>query len=266
MSGSAKGQLLPAPLSVRRGIPFYHEKSEAEFSADVYERYDELVGRQTALHLADELHHAYPFQPLQDYIYRFLPAADELAVADIGCSVGRLIGAAAAARPGWDCYGLDLSYQMLRQANDYWTKGETLRPNLIRYGWGTPHLAGRKLSNLRFALAKGEQLPFPDGSLDVLFNTFLIDRLPGPFAAFGEWARVLRPGGRLIVVSPLNFLQPEGWRAAHPPVKILSYLQRQGWEVVDWTDPLLLDEPMDVRGNLVRWSCVAFVVDKPLSP
>lgn len=263
MPGLPHGSLLPPAPSSRKGIPFYYEKSEAEFSADVYERYDELVTRQTALHLADELHGHYPFQPLQDYISLFLPTDEHLAVADIGCSVGRLIGDIAGANPIWDCYGVDLSYQMLRQAKEYWAKGETLRPNLIRYGWDTPELAGRELSNLHFALAKGEHLPFPDGSLDVLFNTFLIDRLPGPFTAFQEWARVLKPGGLLVVVSPLNFLLPEGWRSAHPPVKILSYLQDQGWQVEDWTDPLSLEEPMDVRGNLVRWSCVGFVVRSP---
>ena len=259
-----KGRLLPDPSSSRRGIPFYHAKTEAEFSADVYERYDELVTRQTGLHLADQLHGRYPFQPLQNYIAGFLPTTGhQVAIADIGCSVGRLIGDIATAHPAWDCYGIDLSYQMLRQANEYWIKGSTLRPNLIRYGWDTPELKGHALTNLHFALAKGEQLPFPDASLDVLFNTFLIDRLPGPFAAFKEWARVLKPGGRLIVVSPLNFLQPDGWRSAHPPVKILSYLQSHGWETEDWTDPLLLEEPMDVRGNSVRWSCVGFVAHKP---
>lgn len=258
-----KGKLLPPAPSSRRGIPFFYEKSEAEFNADVYERYDELVTRQTALHLADGLHGTYPFQPLKDYIYQYLPSGKGLYVADIGCSVGRLIGDLATGNPSWDCYGIDLSYQMVRQANDFWVKGKTLLPNLIRYGWGTPKLSGQNLNNLRFALAKGEDLPFPDASLDVLFNTFLIDRLPSPFAAFKEWARVLKPGGRLIVVSPLNFLQPDGWRIAHPPVKIMAYLQREGWDIENWTDPLVLEEPMDVRGNLVRWASIAFVASKP---
>jgi len=174
-----KGRLLPDPSSSRRGIPFYHAKTEAEFSADVYERYDELVTRQTGLHLADQLHGRYPFQPLQNYIAGFLPTTGhQVAIADIGCSVGRLIGDIATAHPAWDCYGIDLSYQMLRQANEYWIKGSTLRPNLIRYGWDTPELKGHALTNLHFALAKGE-------------------------------------------------------------------------------------EPMDVRGNSVRWSCVGFVAHKP---
>lgn len=262
MANLPEGRLLPPAPSSRRGIPFYYEKSEAEFKADVYERYDELVTRQTALHLADELHGAYPFKPLRKYISRHLPHGERLTVADIGCSVGRLIGDLAADNPSWTCYGIDLSYQMVRQANDFWVKGQTLRPNLIRYGWGAPELPGQNLTNLHFALARGECLPFPDASLDVLFNTFLLDRLPSPLAAFGEWDRVLKPGGRLIVVSPLNFLQPDGWRTAHPPVKISTYLQQQGWIIEDWTDPLPLEEPMDARGNAVRWACVAFVALK----
>ena len=248
-----------APISVRRGIPFYHAKSEAEFRQDVYERYDELVTRQTALHLADTLHGGYPFQPLLDYLLHWLPIGNALAASDVGCSVGRLAGELARRHPGWQLTGIDLSYQMLRQGNDYWTKGETLHPNLIRYGFGTPALTTSPLPNLSFALAKAESLPFADASQDLLVNTFLLDRLPDPFAGLREFRRVLRPGGRLIAVTPLNFLTATGWREAHPPVKLFQWLLANDWEVLDWTDPLVLREPMDARGNSVLWNCVAFV-------
>lgn len=260
MPATLFGQLLPPPLTTRRGIPFYHEKTEEEFKEDVYERYDELVTRQTALHLADELHGGYPFQPILDYLQNWLPKAEKLAVADLGCSVGRLAANVAQAHANWDVYGLDLSYQMLRQANDYWVSGETLRPNLVRYGWGTPPLTGHQLSNLHFALARAERLPFATASLDIIINTFLIDRLPSPISVFAEWRRVLRPGGRIITVTPLNFLRSDSWRSAHPPVKILQQLEKQGWQLLDWTDPLPLLEPMDARGNGVNWQSLAFVL------
>lgn len=263
MPESDFGRLLPEPISVRRGIPFYYSKSETETAEDVYERYDALVTRQTALHLADELYSKYPFAPLLDYVKTWLPASDQpLAVADLGCSVGRIAAMLAQEHPKWDVYGMDLSYQMLRQARDFWTQGTNLRPNLIRFGWGTPELVGQELGNLHFALSRAEELPFPDASLDVIINTFLIDRLPGPYSAFAEWQRVLKPGGRLITVSPLNFLQPDSWRVAYPPVKILDYLRQAGWTLEDWTDPLLLEEPMDARGNLVNWHCLAFVLER----
>ena len=258
------GHLLPPPLSVRRGVLFYYAKGEDEFRQDVYERYDELVTRQTALHLADALHGGYPLQPLLDYVLRQLPAGAGLAFADVGCSVGRLAAELATRHPDWDGYALDLSYQMLRQGRDYWTLGKEIRPNLLRYGWGTPRLSGQRLPNLHFALARGERLPFADATLDVLINTFLLDRLPNPLTVFAEWGRVLRPGGTLVVVTPLNFLDPAGWRAAHPPVKVLSHVRQQGWELVDWTDPLPLREPMDARGNAVHWSTVALTLRRPL--
>ena len=263
MSNSIFGSLLPTPLLERRGVPFYHDKTEKEFSDDVYERYDIYVNRQTALHLADELYGRYPLQELKDYLFRFLPTSAGLRVADIGCSVGRLIGDIALSRPEWDCYGIDYSYQMLRQAQRYWNAGETITPNLYRYGWGAPALTGSALRNMHFALAKAETLPFPDASLDFLFSTFLIDRLGNPFGALAEWARVLRPGGQLLIVSPLNFLDPTAWRQAHPPIKVLTKLQTLGWELEDWTDPLSLREPMDARGNYVGWQCIAAAFRKP---
>lgn len=255
--------LLPSPISTRRGIPFYHAKTEAEFNDDVYERYDSLVARQTALHLCDDLHGGYPFQPLLDYIRRWFPDSSEpLALADLGCSVGRLAGEIARQHPAWSVYGIDLSYQMVRQATDVWTRGSAPPPNLVRCGWGTPSLPTHQLENLQFALAKAEALPFPDASLDLVLNTFLLDRVPDPMAAFNEWHRILKPGGRVIAVSPLNFLEPDGWRKFHPPVKILQALQARGWNLVDWTDPLMLEEPLDARGNAVKWKTVGMVFDR----
>lgn len=252
-----------SPFSTRRGIPFYHAKTEAEFSDDVYERYDTLVTRQTALHLCDDLHGGYPFQALLDYVLSALPVGDApLTVADLGCSVGRLAGEIALRHPDGEVYGIDLSYQMVRQATDVWTRGISAAPNLVRFGWGTPDLPVHQLENLHFALARAEKLPFPDASLDVVLNTFLIDRVPDPLAAFAEWKRVLKPGGRVIAVTPLNFLNGDGWRKYHPPVRLLTALQQQGWSVLDWTDPLVLEEPLDARGNAVKWNTVAMVLER----
>lgn len=256
------GSLLPPPLDERRGIPLYYLKSEEEVRQDVYERYDELVARQTALHLADDVHGGYPLQPLADYLHRWLPDTGGLAVADIGCSVGRIVGDIARARPDWDCYGLDFSYQMVRQGRDYWTAGKSVSANLLRHGYRPESFTGHQLPNLHFALADAAALPFPDQSLDVLINTFLVDRLPDPRRAFTEWWRVVKPGGRVLMVSPLNFLRADHWEQFFPPVKIMELLLRQGWQLLDLTDPLDLEEPMDKRGNVVRWRTMALVLQR----
>ncbi|THH37959.1 class I SAM-dependent methyltransferase [Neolewinella litorea] len=259
---SAFGSLLPPPLDERRGIPLYYRKSEEEVRQDVYERYDELVARQTALHLADELHGGYPLQPLADYLQPWIPAGPARAVADVGCSVGRLVGDIALAHPDWDCYGIDFSYQMLRQGRDYWTAGKSVSANLLRYGYPLESFTGHQLPNLQFALADAAALPFPDHSLDLLINTFLIDRLPDARRAFTEWQRVVKPGGRVVMVSPLNFLKQKQWEHFHPPIKIVDHLLREGWQLLDLTDPLDLEEPMDKRGNVVRWRTLALVLER----
>ena len=256
------GSLLPTPAATRRGVPLYYSKSEEETRRDVYERYDELVTRQTLLHLCDPLHGTYPLQLLADYVTHWLPPAPQLAVADIGCSVGRLIGDIAMAHPAWDCYGLDFSYQMLRQATDHWKQEVDLIPNITRYGFPSHTITGRAISNLHFALADAAGLPFPDGSLEAVFTTFLIDRVGAPLDAFREWQRVLKPGGTLIVVSPLNFLKASQWRSYYPAMKLLAPLLQGGWQLLDLTDPLTLREPMDVRGNAVEWQTIAFTLQK----
>lgn len=216
-----------------------------------------------ALHLSDDLRGEYPFRPVLNYVLQHLPAGVNLNVADIGCSLGRVAGEVAQRHAGWDVYGVDFSYQMLRHAQDYWKKSVSLKPHLARYGWDNPVLWGPTLPNLHFALASGEALPFADEVLDVVVNTFLLDRLPSPTRGLAEWKRVLRPGGTLIMVTPLNFLTPGGWSNWHPPVKLLSYLTKHGWRVEDWLDPLKVVEPMDVRGNAVVWQTVAVVATKP---
>ena len=42
-------------------------------------------------------------------------------------------------------------------------------------------------------------LPFPDGSFDVALANFVVNHVPDPRAAVRELARVVRPGGRVVV-------------------------------------------------------------------
>ncbi len=60
-----------------------------------------------------------------------------------------------------------------------------------------------------FSLADARSLPFPDGSFDVLFNSYMLDLIPTDEipVVLAEFRRVLRPGGRLILV---NLTEGEG--------------------------------------------------------
>lgn len=50
--------------------------------------------------------------------------------------------------------------------------------------------------------AHGGRLPLADGAVDFLFCTETLEHLPDPAAALDDFARVLAPGGRLVVQSP----------------------------------------------------------------
>ena len=51
-------------------------------------------------------------------------------------------------------------------------------------------------------LADARALPLPDGTLDYLCSSHVLEHLPDAIAALYEWHRVLRPGGLLYLVVP----------------------------------------------------------------
>lgn len=52
-----------------------------------------------------------------------------------------------------------------------------------------------------FRFGDAEQLPFPDGSFHLVIERHVIWTLPRPTVALAEWARILRPGGHLVLVE-----------------------------------------------------------------
>lgn len=51
-------------------------------------------------------------------------------------------------------------------------------------------------------------LPFADASFDFVLSTEVIEHTPDPLGALDELARVVRPGGSLLVTSPVRLWQP----------------------------------------------------------
>jgi ubiquinone/menaquinone biosynthesis C-methylase UbiE len=140
---------------------------------------------------------------------------------DIGTGTGRILQLFAP-RIGFGL-GIDLSREMLSVA----------RANLDR----------TSLRNCQVRLGDMYHLPLPDGSFDAATMHNVLHFADDPGAALAEAARVLRPGGRLVVVDfarhELEFLRHEhahrrlgftdaemhGWFAsagliAEPPVRL----------------------------------------------
>ena len=59
----------------------------------------------------------------------------------------------------------------------------------------------RELSTITFARGDAEHLPVPDASVDLVTCRYAAHHFPRPAAAAHEWARVLTPEGRLLLVD-----------------------------------------------------------------
>jgi ubiquinone/menaquinone biosynthesis C-methylase UbiE len=108
--------------------------------------------------------------------------------ADLGCGPGHLVIRLAQTAPDLQVTGIDLSEEMLVEAERY----------ARRSGLGD-----------RIAFKKGDvvQIPFPDGSLDLVVSTLSLHHWRDPVGVLDEVARVLRrpepaegrPGGSFLV-------------------------------------------------------------------
>jgi ubiquinone/menaquinone biosynthesis C-methylase UbiE len=118
-----------------------------------------------------------------------LPPGGEarIRVADLGCGPGVSTFAIARARPGSLVVGLDLAPRMLGEARG---RAAALGRAQARRG--------------RLAWVRGDvvRLPFATGSLDAVTGHSFLYLLPDRAAALAEMRRVLRGGGRLVLMEP----------------------------------------------------------------
>jgi demethylmenaquinone methyltransferase / 2-methoxy-6-polyprenyl-1,4-benzoquinol methylase len=70
-----------------------------------------------------------------------------------------------------------------------------------------PEKARKNGMDIRFEVADAMNLPYPDNTFDIVSISFGIRNVDVPAQALREMARVVRPGGRVVV---LEFGQPQG--------------------------------------------------------
>jgi phosphatidylethanolamine/phosphatidyl-N-methylethanolamine N-methyltransferase len=104
-------------------------------------------------------------------------------------------------------------------------------------------VAQLSLTNVeKLEVMDAEDLSFPDASFDVVVANHVISTVPNPEAALDECARMLRPGGEMILLSRIGadaglrhlvetMLQPIvrrlGWRTEFPWERFARWTERR---------------------------------------
>jgi phosphatidylethanolamine/phosphatidyl-N-methylethanolamine N-methyltransferase len=146
--------------------------------------------------------------------------------------------------------GIDLSEEMLRKAQR--------------------RVAELSLANVeKLEVMDAEHLSFPDVSFDVVVANHVISTVPNPEAALDECARVLRPGGEMILLSRIGAdggLRHLVERLLQPIVLRLGWRAQFSWDrFALWTDRrpdvrLIDRQPMPPLGH---FSLLRFVKCEP---
>jgi len=82
-------------------------------------------------------------------------------------------------------FGVDISEEMLRKAHKRVAE------------LGLKHVEG-------LAVMDAEKLEFPDAAFDVVVAQYVVTAVPNPEAALDEFARVLKPGGEIVIVTRIG--------------------------------------------------------------
>jgi phosphatidylethanolamine/phosphatidyl-N-methylethanolamine N-methyltransferase len=125
--------------------------------------------------------------------------------------------------------GIDLSGPMLRRAK--------------------ARMRRHPLANVdMLAVMDAERLGFADAFFDVVVAQFVITAVPDPEAALDEFARVVKPGGEIVLVNHLGaetglrrvyersfapLIRHLGWRMEFPFARLDAWASRAGYRLLE---------------------------------
>ena len=127
----------------------------------------------------DRLFPSVVYQAIHQRLLEYVNLPTSANVLDLGCGTGKLLNRLAVNFPNLQGTGLDLSPEMISQAN-----------NRNRYS-----------ERLTFLLGNAEEMPLADEQFDAVFNTISFLHYPHPQQVLNEVNRVLHPGGYFYLVD-----------------------------------------------------------------
>jgi len=149
----------------------------------------------------------------QERAFKALPAGPSR-ILDYGCFDGRFIGAVSVLRSDIECYGCDVNAEAVEQAQSRYTDVRFERVEL------------------------SSRTPFPDGMFDCVCMLDVLEHVPDERLALDEIARIIKPGGRLVLsvphAGPMAWLDPGNLKFRFPRIHRAFYRyvrrDRQGYK------------------------------------
>lgn len=139
----------------------------------------------------------------------FVPGAVAL---DAGCGTGRLT--AELVSIGYETIGVDVTAEMLA-------------------------VAEQSVTDADFRLGSFEQLPVDDDSIDLIVSGLAVCHADGLDVVFAEFARVLRPGGQVVMSNPHPFTAGSGGQAFFAHAGGMPFVRNHPHQVGDYIRALL---------------------------
>lgn len=131
----------------------------------------------------------------------------KLNILDVGCGTGEI--SLLLASMGHKVTGLDLSEKMMEEGR-------------IK--------AKKRGFKINFQLGDAENPPFDADSFDVVINRHLLWTLPHPQDAVNNWRRVIKPGGRVVIIDGV-------WDDGSMDTSFRRFLSNVGVMVVERKNP-----------------------------
>lgn len=183
-------------------------------------------------------------------------------ILDIGCGPARIAYDAAPALPQSEFICVDISKEMAHRAWQILVSGQSVPLPAWDYRGrpGTVFRHALRLQNVWIAQADALDLPFQSQSFDTVTAALLLCRVSNPLQAIHEVARVVRPGGQLILATPFAFNDPSHWQQFWPPAELQRVLAHSGFAIHQFEDGIPYEEIIDANGNSHRYRvsfCVA---------
>jgi 2-polyprenyl-3-methyl-5-hydroxy-6-metoxy-1,4-benzoquinol methylase len=175
-----------------------------------------------------------PVGPLKDIVggsVMWLKADERGRLLDVGCGNGQFL--AQMQKLGWEVMGVELDPEAVRIAEE-------------RFG-------------LRVFQGTLEEARLPDGSFDTVTMNHVIEHVPNPIGLLAECRRILRPGGKLVVVTPNieslgHRLFREAWRGLEVPRHLYIFSPRALQECAERAGLKVLKLWTTARSALWMWA------------